>query len=159
MPQKVYIETTIVSYLSAWPSRDVVRIGHQQTTRDWWNNERTRFELVSSQLVLIECSAGDPAAAAGRLALLKDLPLLDVEETAMKLADALVSKGAIPDVALRDALHVGICATNGLEYLLTWNFKHLANAQMQDSIIEVCEVHGYKSPVICTPEALFAERP
>src|SRR5258707_14327528 len=111
--QKVYIETTIVSYLSAWPSRDVVRIGHQQTTRDWWTNERKRFELVSSQLVLIECSAGDPTAAADRLALLKGLPLLDVAEAAVELANALVAEGAIPSIASRGALHVCICATNG----------------------------------------------
>src|SRR5436853_2080297 len=153
--QTVYIETTVVSYLTAWPSRDLVRAAQQRTTREWWDGRRDQFDLVSSELVLIECSAGDPTAAAERVQLLGGLPLLGATDVATALADALVAARAIPDVATRDALHVGICATNGVAYLLTWNFRHLANARMQDSIREVCEAHGYKSPVICTPEALF----
>src|SRR6266436_4393589 len=126
----VYIETTIISYLTAWPSRDIVRAAQQQTTREWWETRRDRFELLSSELVVIECSTGDPTAAAERLKVLNALPLLlAVTEAATKLADALLAAGAIPAVASRDALHVGICASSGVNYLLTWNFRHLANAQ------------------------------
>jgi hypothetical protein len=156
MKSNVYIETTIVSYLTAWPSRDIVRAAQQQTTREWWDTRRDRFELLSSELVVIECSAGDPAAAEERLKVLNALPLLlAVTEAATKLADALLAAGAIPAVASRDALHVGICASSGVNYLLTWNFRHLANAQMQDKIREVCESRGYAAPTICAPDALF----
>jgi len=156
MKPNVYIETTIVSYLTAWPSRDIVRAAQQQTTHEWWATRRDQFEVLSSELVIIECSAGDPTAASERLKLLNALPaLLAVTEAATELADALVSAGAIPTVASRDALHVGICASSGVNYLLTWNFRHLANAQMQDRIREVCESGGYAAPTICAPDALF----
>jgi hypothetical protein len=151
----VYIETTVVSYLTAWPSRDVVRAGQQRTTREWWDTQRERFDLLSSELVQLECAAGDPFAAADRLTLLKDIRVLDVTEEATAVADALTTAGAIPAVASRDALHVGVCAVNGVQYLLTWNFRHLANAQMQDSIRQTCEGLGYKGPTICSPDALF----
>ena len=155
MNPTVYIETTVVSYLTAWPSRDVVRLGQQQTTREWWDTQRDRFDLCSSQLVHIECAAGDSEAAAERLRVLQDIRLLDVTDAATQVAVALVSAGAIPAIASRDALHVGICAVNGLAYLLTWNFRHLANAQMQDTIREACEAQGYGAPIICSPDALF----
>jgi predicted nucleic acid-binding protein len=155
MKPAVYIETTVISYLTAWPSRDLIRAAQQQTTREWWDTERARFELFTSQLVLVEAAAGDATAAAERTEILRVLPLLDVNEPAAELADALVASGAIPAVATRDAVHVGICATNGIDYLLTWNFRHLANARMQDRIREVCESHGHKAPVICTPDTLF----
>jgi hypothetical protein len=154
MKPTVYIETTVVSYLTAWPSRDLIRAAQQRITRDWWDLRRHGFELVSSELVALECAAGDPTAAGERMKLLGGFPQLAVTEAATALADALVAAGSIPASASRDALHVGICATNGVSYLLTWNFRHLANAQMQDSIREACEAQGYKAPVICTPEAL-----
>lgn len=157
MNPTVYIETTIVSYLTAWPSRDLVRAAQQRTTREWWDTQRQRFDLLSSQLVVIECAAGDPASASERLKVLQGLPLLALEQPATALGAALVAAGAIPGVAMRDALHVGVCATNGIDYLLTWNFRHLANARMQDSIREVCEDCGYGPPAICSPDALFVE--
>jgi hypothetical protein len=150
-----YIETTVVSYLTAWPSRDVVRLAHQQATRDWWDTRRDSFQLFISELVVTEASAGDPAAAAQRLVVLQSLKLLDITEKAIAVADALVSAKAIPSTELRDALHVGVCAANGVDYLLTWNFKHLANAVLKDRIRQTCEGCGYRAPVICTPEELF----
>jgi hypothetical protein len=95
-------------------------------------------------------------AASERIKALNAVPVvLDVSEVATGLADALVAAGAIPVVASRDALHVGICASSGVNYLLTWNFRHLANAQMQDKIREVCESRGYAAPTLCAPDALF----
>jgi hypothetical protein len=157
MNPKVYIETTIIGLLTAWPSRDLVMAGHQRTTRDWWDTRRERFDVFSYQLVVLECSAGDAVAAAERLAVLAGIPVLDVTDPATELADALLAANAFPGVASRDALHVGIAAVNGMAYLLTWNFRHLANATMQDKIREVCEAHGYKCPVICSPDALFED--
>ena len=159
MKSTVYIETTVISYLTAWPSRDVVRLAQQQTTRDWWNSQRQRFDLVASELVVLECAAGDKAAASDRLKVIEPLPLLAVNGAATEVADALLVAKAIPRSADRDALHVGICAVHQVPFLLTWNFKHLANAQMQDSIRDVCIVQGYAAPVICTPEALFEDSP
>jgi|SRR4051812_19089986 len=155
----VYVKTTVISYLTAWPSRDLIRVAQQQTTREWWDRERQRFEVYTSELVEIEASAGDPQAAADRLAILAAVQRVAVSTAAVRLGDELLNAGAFPRVASRDALHVAICATNGLEYLLTWNFRHLANAQMQDSIRETCVAAGYAPPVICSPDALFEDRP
>jgi hypothetical protein len=157
MKPTVYIETTVISYLTAWPSRDLLRAAQQRSTREWWETRRESFDVVSSQLVVLECSSGDVAAAEARLSALKNVPLLEVTEQAAQLADELVAQGAIPKTADRDALHVAICALNGVQYLLTWNFRHLANAVMRDKINDVCESQGYKAPVICTADELFTE--
>ena len=159
MRPTVYIETTIVSYLTAWPGRDVVRLAQQQITGEWWKTQRQRFESVCSELVALECAAGDAAAAAERLKALAGLPVLKLTEPATQVAEALLAGGAIPRQASRDAAHVGISRVHGVAFLLTWNFKHLANAQMQASIYEVCAAQGYPAPVICTPEELFEEAP
>ena len=159
MKPTVYIETTIVSYLMAWPSKDVVRSAQQQITSSWWSAASARFDLVTSQLVIIEASEVDPTAAADRINALAHIPVLEISETASRIADALVVAGAIPSVAARDALHVGICAANGINFLVPWNFKHLANAILRDRIVEVCEGNGFAAPVICTPEELQEEPP
>jgi hypothetical protein len=157
MADRVYIETTIVSYLTAWPSRNLIGAAQQQITRDWWRDAAQRFELVTSELVMIEASTGDATVAAERMAKLRPLINLDATEAAVRLGQSLVDGGAIPVKASRDAIHVGICATNGIPYLLTWNFRHLANATMKDRIDEVCEAQGFRPPVICTPEELFED--
>jgi hypothetical protein len=157
MRPTVYVETTIISYLTAWPSRDIIRLAQQQRTRDWWDSQLPRFNVVCSELVLLECAAGDQVAAADRLGVLAPLPILRITESATMVAEALLVAGAIPRVAARDAAHVGICAVHQIPFLLTWNFKHLANAQMQDNIREVCSAQGHPAPVICTPEELFED--
>lgn len=155
MKAKVYIETTIVSYLTARPNRDVVIAGHQQTTHDWWQTSRERFDLVASQLVVREASEGDPKAAQERLDILTTLTLLEVTEEAVALAQELVTAGAVPEKAAEDALHIALAVTNGVEYLLTWNCKHLANAMMRTKIEEICRSAGYEPVIICTPEELL----
>lgn len=139
----------------ARPSRDVVIAGHQQTTHDWWQTYRDRFDLVASQLVVQEASAGGPEAARERLDVLATLTLLEVTEEASALAQELVKAGAVPEKAAEDALHIAIAVTNGVEYLLTWNCKHLANATMRTKIEEVCRSAGYEPAIICTPEELL----
>jgi hypothetical protein len=155
MSQSVYIETTVVSYLTAWPSRDLVRAAQQRLTQEWWVRKRPHFELYTSELVLLESAAGDAAAAATRLSALDGIPVLAVTDAATAIADSLLAAGAIPTAASRDALHVGICAANGIDFLLTWNFRHLANAAMRDKIDEACELAGHRPPVICAPDALL----
>lgn len=137
MPSKVYLETSIISYLAARPSRDVVVAGHQQTTRDWWETQRQRF-VVASQLVVQEARAGDADAAQQRLALLTTVELLSTTETALELAQFLVAQRAVPAQAAADALHIAIAVTNGVEYLLTWNCRHIANATTRHPIERLC---------------------
>ena len=157
MKPRVYLETTIPSYLTAWPSRDLVRAAHQQITRDWWDRRRAEFELYISQVVLRECQAGNATAAAERLKLLQDLPLLEQTEEATRLAQALVDRVPLPERAAVDALHVAIAAVHGVDYLLTWNCTHIANATLRDPIESVCRENGYEPPAICTPDELLAE--
>ena len=155
MKPRVYIETTVISYLTARPARDVVIAGHQQSTRDWWATASERFELVISELVREEAGAGDPDAVHARLTLLTSLALLDATAEAQELAERLVSASAVPEAATRDAAHIAIAAANGIEYLVTWNFRHIANAVTRPQIESVCRQAGFESPVICTPEELM----
>ena len=155
MKPKAYIETTVVSYLTAWPSRDVVMAGHQQITRDWWRNAADRFELVASQLVVDEAGAGDADAARDRLTALAPVTLLDATDEALELAQQLIAAGAIPEKAAEDAAHIAIAVTNGVDFLVTWNCRHIANASMRSQIEMVCRNAGYEPPVICTPDELL----
>jgi predicted nucleic acid-binding protein len=155
MKPKVYVETTIISYLTARPSRDLIIAGHQQVTDEWWQTSRYSFSVVSSQLVVREASAGDPEAAQDRLARLAELTLLEISEEALTLAQHLLQAGAIPASFPEDALHIAVAVVNGAEYLLTWNYKHLANAVIRSKIEATCRELGYEAVIICTPEELM----
>ena len=154
MADRVYVETTVVSYLTAWPSRDVVMAGHQQVTRDSWDSERQHFDLCISQLVVNEASAGDADAARERLSVLQSMSVLETTEAALDLAKELVRSGALPEKAAGDALHIAVAAAHSVPFLLTWNCRHLANATMRPMIESVCTAKGFKTPIICTPEEL-----
>jgi hypothetical protein len=154
---RVYLETTVPSYLTAWPSRDLVRAAHQQITREWWQHRRGEFELFVSQVVLRECQAGDSVAAAERLEAIRDIPLLEQTEEATFLAQTLLRQVPLPDRAAVDALHIAIAAVNGMDFLLTWNCTHIANAALRDSIESICRDGDYEPPKICTPEELLTE--
>ena len=151
----VYLETTVVSYLAAKPSRDVVIAGHQQSTQEWWDEKRPECRLIASQLVVQEAGKGDAQAAQRRLSILKELELLEFTSAATNLARALITKGAIPHTSLEDALHVAIAVVNGCQYLLTWNFRHLAGASARERIQALCRSEGYQPAIICTPEELL----
>lgn len=153
MKSRVYIETTVPSYLTAWPSRDLVRAAHQQITREWWSG-RGGFDLYSSRLVVRECEAGDPMAAADRLAALAGIPLLEQTQDAAVLSEALLRDVPLPERASADALHIAVAAVHGIDYLLTWNCAHLANVTLRPRIEAVCRALGYEPPLICTPEEL-----
>jgi hypothetical protein len=157
MPARVYVETSIISYLSARPSRDLVVAGHQQLTHEWWQSQRPRFSLFASQLVLQEAGRGDPEAARMRLQVLEGVSLLEVRTEALALAQALLGRGPLPERAAADALHIAIAAIHGVEFLLTWNCKHIANAQMRPLIERICRGQGYEPPVLCTPEELMGD--
>lgn len=113
--------------------------------------------MVTSELVILECSAGDSSAAADRLAIAERMPVLRVTPQAIEIADELVRRQAVPENAYRDAVHLGICSADGTDYLLTWNFKHLANAEMRKKIAGVIGSMGYSVPIVCTPEELTGD--
>ncbi|MFO0804906.1 MAG: type II toxin-antitoxin system VapC family toxin [Gemmataceae bacterium] len=155
--ETVYLETSFISYLVARPSRDVIVAGHQQTTQDWWANRRSGFECVISQVVIDEALAGDSSEAQKRLAILTDLPELEITADAEALADAIMASGVLPPHVARDAAHIAVAAVHGMDYLLTWNCKHLANVQISRRVSLVCEKAGHRMPIICTPEELMGE--
>ena len=157
MKPKVYVETTVVSYLIASPSRDVIVAAHQQITDEWWRTRRQSFDLFASQLVLREARAGDIDMAQRRLAALEDAALLEMTEEALALAERLITHGPVPRKTAEDAVHIALAVVNGLDYLVTWNCKHIANAKMRDRIDQVCRALGYELIIICTPEELLED--
>lgn len=155
MKPKVYVETTVVSYLTARASRDLIVAAHQKVTRVWWERRRRRFDLYCSQLVVREAAAGDRKVAARRLEVLEPLPLLGITEAAGRLARDLLTEAVLPKKAAEDALHIALPAVHGMDYLLTWNCGQIANAEMRNAVGAVCSAHEYTPPVICTPEELM----
>lgn len=155
MKPKVYIETSIPSYLTARFSNDLRVAANQNTTIEWWETRRQSFELFISELVVAEAILGNSGAAQKRLETIVDLPKLSVTEEVKKLAKALISEGPIPPKAEIDAYHIAVAAVNGVEYLLTWNCVHIANAIMRPKIEEVCRQQGFEPPIICTPQELM----
>jgi hypothetical protein len=154
----VYLETTIPSYLTARPSNDLAKAARQAATREWWDNRRPAFECLISQLVVRECQAGDTEAAARRMDAINGIRVLELSEPGIALAALLLNSGAIPKAAADDAFHVGVCAVHGVDYLLTWNFAHIANAQKALAIRAACARMGYACPVICTPDELMEDK-
>jgi hypothetical protein len=159
MPQRVYIETSFVSYLTSRPSRDLVIAAHQQITHEWWDTRRASYELCISQLVLDEAGAGDAQSAQERLLVLRPMLVLETTADALELAKELLQAGALPAKAADDALHIAVVTTKAVPYLLTWNCRHLANAVMRPVIESVCKAKGFKAPIICTPEELLEAKP
>ena len=153
--ETVYLETTFISYLVARPSGDLLVAAHQKTTQDWWTARRDQFTCYVSQVVVGEVSAGDLTEAQKRLAAIGSLRALDVTIEAEALAQAIMASGVLPPNAVRDAAHVAVAAVHGVDYLLTWNCKHLANAQIMRKIETVCTKMAYQMPLICTPEELM----
>ena len=156
MPKpKVYIETTIPSYLSAWPSRDLITAAHQQVTREWWETRRNDFSLFVSAVVIEEAKAGDERAAARRLEVVEDFPLLELTGEVTGFSEKLIEQHMIPEEKAEDALHVAVAVVHGMDYLLTWNLSHIANAEVRNKIERACRFMGYEPPIICTPEELL----
>jgi len=154
---KVYIETSIPSYLTARFSNDIRVAANQNTTIEWWETRRSCFDLFISEFVAAEAVLGNAEASQQRLEIIADLPKLSVTEAVRKLAKALITEGPIPPKAEIDAYHIAVAAVNGVEYLLTWNCAHIANAIMRPKIEEVCRQQGFEPPIICTPQELMED--
>lgn len=154
MKPKVYIESSVVSYLVARPSNDLIKAARQAITEAWWADSLHHYSIYVSELVEQEIAQGHPGAAEKRLAITENIPNLSVSQEAQSIAQQLLSMKAIPPNSEEDALHIGIAAANGIEFLLTWNFKHINNASTKTVIRNVIEELGYQCPELCSPEEL-----
>jgi len=157
MKETIYLETTVVSYYTSKPSRDVIVLAHQQITRDWWDRALKKYDVFISQIVVEEAGSGDPEAAGKRLKILKEFTHLELNPMVEKMAQVYKDKLRIPPKALRDAVHLAVASVHGVDYLVTWNCAHIANGEVIKKLMRINEAFGIKTPVICTPEELMPE--
>jgi predicted nucleic acid-binding protein len=157
MSETVYIETSVIGYLTARSSNNLILMANVEATREWWQNCRPQFMLYISQVVLDEVALGDIEIATQRLKILGDFPLLEIDRAVQNLAAQFLSKSNLPPKASDDALHIAAATVYGLDYLLTWNCKHIANAQIQKKLGQISLDAGYELPTICTPYELMGE--
>jgi hypothetical protein len=157
MAARVYVETSVIGYAASRISNNLLTAAHQQLTREWWDAHRPRFDCYVSQIVVDELAAGEPELAQKRLALIEGLAVLDVTPEALALARSLVDGGVVPESEWADALHISLAAVHGMDYLVTWNCAHIANAQIRGPVTDACEGAGYGAPIICTPEELMGD--
>ena len=148
------MESSIISYLTARPSRDVVTSARQALTIEWWEDRRNQYEVYVSELVLDEIGSGDSEAAQRRLNVVKQIGNLEITEVAKELACLLIAQKGVPENSPEDALHIGIAASQSISYLLTWNFKHINNAATRSKIRSIIEDYGFVCPTLCSPEEL-----
>jgi hypothetical protein len=154
---RVYIETSIVSYLRQRPSGQVIAAARQLMTDRWWNRYRHQYDLVTSQYVLDEATLGDPMLAAERLQALAGIPLLELPTAIPQLATEIVARAILPTTALVDAFHIAAVAFHGIDYLLTWNCTHIANARIFPKVRDLLLELGYPVPIFCTPAEMLGE--
>ncbi len=155
MKKRIYVETTVVSYLTARPSRDIMVAGHQDATREVWPQLSSKYETYISVLVFQEAGRGDPDQARMRIAAIEAFPMLDIDDEARSLAEKIILRKAVPSEHPEDALHIAVAAVNGMEVILTWNFAHLNNPFTRKMVRQVVEDEGYECPEISSPEELL----
>lgn len=153
MKPKVYIETSIFSYLTAWRNPDLIMAANQEITKEWWEN-RDQYDLYLSAFVIQEASAGDPDAAKRRLSVMKNIPEIDITKEIEDFARKLFDELHFSQKAKIDALHIAAATVGGMDYLLTWNCAHIANAFLRPKIERVCRASDYEPTTICTPQEL-----
>jgi len=150
-----YIETTIPSYYVARPSMNVIQASRQASTRAWWDGGYSSFELFTSQEVLQEVKLGDADMARQRLEVLFSIPKLELTEEVGLLAQKLIKTGLVPEKAASDAVHIAVASVHQMNYIVTWNFKHIANPYTRDRLCAVVADAGFHLPVMCSPEELI----
>ena len=155
--QTVYIETSIVSYLRENPAAAAETVQRQGITRRWWEDYRVRYDLVTAQYVIEEAAAGQGDLATERLQHLAGLPLLPLGDDVDELAAEIVSRAILPADAIVDALHIACAAVNRVDFLLTWNCKHIANPLILPRVFRTLDDFGIPFPVICTPQDMLDE--
>ena len=155
MKQKVYIETSVISYLVARPSKNIVMAGHQVTTQDMWNIINN-YDIYISDIVIQEASKGDKKQSSLRLEAINSFKILEIDDESRDLAKALLIGKAIPEECPEDALHIAVAA-NGIDIIVTWNFKHINNPFTRMMIRQVVENNGYICPELCSPDEFLGD--
>lgn len=153
----MFIETTIPSYYVARRSRDIVQAARQELTVEWWDTHRSQYELLSSQIVIDEAARGEGAMAQKRLSMLAEVPLLVITDAVIEVAEDLLADGVVPERASDDALHISCAGVHGVDFLLTWNCKHIANPHIRNRMQLCFDRHRLRMPVICTPEEFIGD--
>lgn len=154
---RIYVETSVISYLTARPSRDLIQTAKQQITREWWENRGSECEPYISEMVVSEVAKGDADAARKRLEFIERIPILPITEGVTELAGKLATLSALPESAVEDAFHIALAAFHGMDVLLTWNCTHIANADMLPSLRFVISEQGFQTPIIFTPHEMLGE--
>ena len=157
MSETVYIETSVIGYLTARSTKNLIIAGNIETTRDWWQNRRNDFDLYISQVVVDEVGKGDTEIAWKRLEIINGLPLVELNQSVRDLSSRFLMRSNLPPKACDDAVHIAAATVHGIDYLLTWNCKHIANAQIQRKLAEISLDLGYELPIICTPYELLGD--
>jgi predicted nucleic acid-binding protein len=155
--ETVYIETSVIGYLTVRPSNNLILMANLEITRRWWDTRRSQFTLYISQVVLDEAGQGDTEMASKRLEILQNISVLELTEAIQDLGMQFLTRSNLPAKASDDAIHIAAATVHGLDYLLTWNCKHIANAQIQKKLTAICLDFGYQLPTICTPYELMGE--
>lgn len=153
--ESVYIETTLVSYYTSNLSRDIIILAHQEVTKDWWPMAIRRYNIFISEIVIEEASLGDPEASKRRLEEIKDFPHLELNEKVEEMAQIYVERLNIPEKSIRDAIHLAVACVHNIDYLVTWNCRHIANGEVIKKLMKINEPLGVHTPIICTPEELM----
>jgi hypothetical protein len=151
----VYLESSVISYLTARPSKNGLQAERQRLTQLWWRKLRPQFDCYVSDTVIEEICEGELMMAKKRMGAIKNFPRLAVSDDATKLANEILKRGYLPPKAATDAVHVAVAVDGGMDFLLTWNCTHIANAQVERQVAQICAAHEYEFPVICTPEQLM----
>jgi hypothetical protein len=154
---RVYVESTIPSYLVARPARDLLQAARQQLTRDWWDLQRIKHELYTSQITLDEIGAGETEMARQRLGIMTGVAVLDLTPKAEAVAETILQSGMLPPNADSDAAHIALATIHGMDILLTWNCRHIANAVIEVQLRRLLQQKGHDLPTIATPEELLGE--
>jgi len=157
MSESVYIETSILGYLTARSTRNLILAANTEVTKEWWDSRRSEFTIYISQVVLDEVSRGDREIATKRLEILNGVPLVELNQSVRSLSAQFLTRSNLPPKASDDAVHIAAATVHRLDYLLTWNCKHIANAQIQRKLAEISLDFGYQLPVICTPYELLGD--
>ncbi|MEW6608929.1 MAG: type II toxin-antitoxin system VapC family toxin [bacterium] len=155
MKESIYLETTVVSYYTSKPSRDIIVLAHQEITRQWWPMAVGQFNIFISEVVIEEAGLGDQEAAKRRLEELKDFPHLELNNKVEEMAQVYMEKLEIPEKSFRDAAHLAVASVHNIDYLITWNCAHLANGEVIKKLMKINEPFGIHTPIICTPEELM----
>lgn len=156
---RIYVETSVISYLTSRPSRDLLIAARQEATREWWEKRGTAFEAITSSMVLKEVAAGNPEAASRRLAICQSLPEWPIEAESEELAERLITTGAVPATEQEDALHIALATIAQVDYIATWNFAHMVSPAAKYRLQKHIEQLGFTPPLLATPEELLESLP